>query len=76
MLSGEIVTFIETIDFKSKTELLERLRTMRKNTVCLSPKDRHVIKQMIGVSIQQVFHTPEKILLKYANIKERSYEAK
>lgn len=76
MLSGEIVTFIETIDFKSKSELLERLRTMRKNTVCLSPKDRHIVKQMIGVSIQQVFHTPENVLLKYKNIKERSYEAK
>ena len=76
MLSGEIVTFIETIDFKSKPELLERLRTMRKNTVCLSPKDRQIVKQMIGVSIQQVFHTPESVLLKYASYKEQLHEAK
>ena len=66
MLSGEITTFIETIEFKTKTELLEKLRTMRKNTVCLSPKDRHIVKQMIGVGIQQVYHTPESTLLQYA----------
>lgn len=76
MLSGEIISFIEILDFKSKTELLERLRTMRRNTVCLSPKDRHIVKQMIGVSIQQVYHTPEKTLLKYSNLKERSNETK
>lgn len=69
MLSGEIMAFVETIDFKSKAELLERLRTMRKNTVCLSPQDRRVVKQMIGVSIQQVYHTPETVLLKYSNFK-------
>lgn len=66
MLSGEIASFIESIDYKSKAELLAKLRTMRQNTVCLSPKDRHIVKQMIGVSIQQVFHTPERVLLFYA----------
>jgi hypothetical protein len=76
MLSGEIVTFIETLDFTSKSELLERLRTMRKNTVCLSPKDRQVVKQMIGVAVQQVFHTPENVLLQYAHYKEQRHETK
>jgi len=67
MLSGEIIAFIETIDFKSKSELLEKLRTMRQNTICLSQKDRHIVKQMIGIAIQQVFHTPETVLLSYAS---------
>lgn len=65
MLSGEIVSFLDTVEFKSKSDLLNKLRTMRSNTVCLPHKDRHVVKQMIGVAIQQVYHTPEKTLLQY-----------
>jgi hypothetical protein len=64
-MSGEIANFIEAIEFKSKAELLGKLRRMRENTVRLSPKDRHIVKQMLGVAIQQVFHTPEHELLAY-----------
>jgi len=65
MLNGEIAAFIENIKFGSKSELLEKLRVMRQNTVRLSNNDRRIVKQMIGIAIQQVFHTPEKILLQY-----------
>lgn len=65
MLSGEIVNFIEAIDYDSKPGLLDKLRKMRQNTIYLSPPDRHIVKQMIGVSIQQVFHSPEEKLLLY-----------
>lgn len=69
-MSGEVVNFIESMDFKSKPELLTKLRTMRENTVRLSPKDRRIVKQMLGVAIQQVYHTPEAQLLSYKNSSE------
>jgi len=67
MLSGEIVAVIENVPFMSKHELLAKLRIMRQNTMRLSQKDRRVVKQMLGIAIQQVFHTPEKVLLEHAN---------
>jgi non-ribosomal peptide synthetase component E (peptide arylation enzyme) len=64
-MRGEIVNFIESIDFCSKAELLTKLRTMRENTVRLAPNDRRIVKAMLGVAIQQVFHAPEAELLNY-----------
>jgi hypothetical protein len=69
-MSGEIMSFIESIDFKSKAELLGKLRRMRENTVRLSPADRRIVKQMLGVAIQQVYHAPEAELLAYKNKSE------
>lgn len=65
MINGEIVPIIEAIDFQSKSELLEKLRNMREDTVRLSPEDRRVIKQMIGIAIQEVCYTSEYELLRY-----------
>ena len=67
-MKGEMANFIESIEFNNKTELLSKLRKMRENTICLSPKDRHIVKQMLGVAIQQVFHTPEAELVSYKKI--------
>jgi hypothetical protein len=64
-MSGEMANFIEVIEYGSKAELLTKLRRMRENTVRLSPVDRRIVKQMLGVAIQQVFHTPETELLAY-----------
>lgn len=66
-MSGEIANFIEAIDFRTKAELLGKLRRMRENTVRLSPADRRIVKQMLGVAIQQAYHTPEAELLAYVN---------
>jgi hypothetical protein len=66
-MSGEIANFIEVIDFNSKEELLGKLRRMRENTVRLLPADRRIVKQMLGVAIQQVFHTPEAELLAFSH---------
>ncbi len=69
-MNGEMANFIESIEFGSKTELLSKLRKMRENTVRLAPADRRVVKQMLGVAIQQVFHAPEAELLAYKNKSE------
>lgn len=65
MICGEIVPIIEVIDFKSKDELLKKLREMRDATVKLSPADRRIVKQMLGIAIQEVCYTSEYELLRF-----------
>lgn len=65
MISGEIVHIIEAIDYKSKNELLQKLRDMRDDTVRLALEDRRVVKPMLGVAIQEVCYTSEYELLRY-----------
>ena len=38
---------------------------MRDDTVRLAPEDRRVVKQMLGVAIQEVCYTSEFELLRY-----------
>ena len=65
LMSGELMSVIDSIDFNTKDELLKKLREMRDSTVKFSPKKRVVIKQIIGISIQQVYFTKESELLNY-----------
>ena len=43
MINGEIVPILEAVEFKSKDELLTKLRNMRAATVNLAPADRRVV---------------------------------
>ena len=65
MINGEIVPILEAIEFSSKDELLTKLRDMRESTVRLAPADRRVVKQMLGIAIQEVCYTSEHELLRY-----------
>lgn len=65
LVSGELMTIIGFIDFKSKAELLNKLRELRDKTLKFSPKKRAVIKQMIGISIQEAYFAKEEDLLAY-----------
>ena len=65
MIGGEIVPILEAIEFSSKDELLTKLRDMREATVRLAPADRRVVKQMLGIAIQEVCYTSERELLRY-----------
>ena len=67
MINGEIVPIIEAIDYTSKDELLQKLRAMRDSTVRLAPDDRRIVKQMLGIAIQEVCFTSERELLRYKN---------
>ena len=58
MINGEIVPIIEAIDYTSKDELLQKLRAMRDSTVRLAPDDRRIVKQMLGIAIQEVCLLP------------------
>mgnify|MGYP006987513953 FL=1 len=65
MIGGEIVPILEAIEFSSKDELLTKLRDMREATVRLAPSDRRVVKQMLGIAIQEVCYTSERELRRY-----------
>lgn len=67
MINGEIVPILEAVEFKSKDELLTKLQNMRAASVKLAPADRRVVKQMLGIAIQEVCYTSERELLRYKN---------
>lgn len=64
-MSGEIMPIIEAIDFSTKTELLTKLRAMRDSAGKLAPEDRRVVKDMLGVAIQEVYFTPGKEVMRF-----------
>lgn len=75
-MSGEIMPIIEDIDFSTKTELLEKLRAMRVSAGKLVPEDRCVVKDMLGVAIQEVYFTPGKEVMRfkhYVDYKKNSH---
>lgn len=65
MNNGELNLLIESINFRSKDELIKKLRDMRDSTSRLAPAERGAIKQMIGIGIQQACYCTEKELLRY-----------
>ena len=74
-MGGELSSLIEVVDFANKTELLEKLRNMRKSTVKLDEPERSAVKEMVGIAIQQAYFTTEKELLrykKYVNVKGKT----
>lgn len=64
-MSGEIIPIIEAVDFSTKTELLTKLRSMRDSTHKLAKEDRRVVKDMLGVAIQEVYFTPAKEVMRF-----------
>lgn len=69
-MSGEVLAFINEIDFKSKRDLIDKLRDMRENVNNYEPSKRNTIKQMLGVAIQQVFRCQKEELDKYIQFKK------
>jgi hypothetical protein len=70
ILSGEIIEFINKIDFKSKEELIQKLRDMRTNINRYEPRRRNTLKQMIGVAIQQVYRSSDVEIEHYVHFKK------
>lgn len=64
-MSGEVMPIIEAIDFTTKTELLTKLRVMRDSAGKLQKEDRRIVKDMLGVAIQEVYFTPGKELMRF-----------
>ena len=71
MLNGEMVFFLDNIEYSSKSELLAILRAERNATYQFEGEQRAVLKQLLGLCIQQVLHTGEETLLEYKNFCRR-----
>lgn len=65
MISGEIQSIVENIDFTSKTELLNKLRSMRESAAQLPVSERRAVKEMLGVAIQEVYFTSGREVMRY-----------
>jgi len=64
-INGEIINFINEIDFNNKDEFLEKLRAIRKTPNLQSNCDYDEFYQMIGIAIQQAFYTNPNQLARY-----------
>lgn len=64
-INGEITSFVDSIDFENKDELMTKLRFLRKNPN-LAPNTKYQeFYDMIGVAIQQAFYTNPNQLVRY-----------
>jgi len=70
-MSGEIISFLDILEFKSKKELLDKLREIRESTINMDPHEREIIRKMLSVAVQEVYYTGEQKLLKYKNFSSK-----
>lgn len=71
-ISGEVLTFLNEIDYSSKQELLQKLRNMREKISHYEPNRRNTLKQLLGIAIQQVYRCSEKELQRFNDFKKYS----
>jgi len=64
-VNGEITNFIDSLEFTTKDEFLDKLRALRKNVNLRPNCDYDEFYQMIGIAIQQAFYTNSNQLLRY-----------
>lgn len=64
-INGEITGFIGDCKFESKEELMEKLRTLRKNPNLIQNCDYGQFYEMIGVAIQQAYYTNPNQIMRY-----------
>lgn len=67
-LGGELSFLLTDIEYSSKHELLEKLRTMRDNLQQEPKEDRLKVKTTLAVSIQQAFYASEYELLRFKKL--------
>lgn len=64
-IGGELLSLLKDIDYNSKQELLDKLRTMRDDLKNYPKRERRKIKSFLHVAIQQAFYTTEYALMQY-----------
>lgn len=63
-IGGELIILLKEIDYKSKKELLDKLRDMRTELKTYPKNERRLIKPLLNVALQQAYYTSEYDLLK------------
>lgn len=64
-LGGELSFLLTDIDYSSKQELLDKLRTMRDGLQEVPKEERLKVRPNLAVSIQQAFYASEYELLRF-----------
>ena len=64
-IGGELAFVLQDIDYSSKKDLLDKLRTIRDDLKNYDDKDKNEIRPILAVSIQQAFYSSNWELMKY-----------
>lgn len=76
-IGGELAFLLQDIEYNSKKELLDKLRSLRDSLQDYTREERNQIKPILVVSIQQAFYVSEWELMRYKKFCEyRSENAK
>lgn len=65
ILSGEMMSILENIEFESKQELLLKLKKLRFETKNLSSNSKQEILQILTIAIQQIYYADERQIVNY-----------
>lgn len=65
--SGELVSFLDLVDFESKQDLLNKIKLVREDISPLPYFEREVFRKMLSVAVQGIYYTSEAKLLKFKN---------
>jgi len=65
ILSGEMMSILENIEFESKQELLLKLKKLRFETKNLSSHSKQEILQILTIAIQQIYYADERQIVNY-----------
>ncbi|MDY6394493.1 MAG: hypothetical protein SPL07_06685 [Bacteroidales bacterium] len=66
-IGGELAFILQDIDYKSKPDLLEKLRGLRDSLRNYPEDQRKTLRPILSVAIQQAFYASEWELLRYKN---------
>ena len=64
-IGGELAFILQDIDYSSKQDLLDKLRTMRDELKDYSKEEKQNIRPILAVAIQQAFYFSEWELMNY-----------
>ena len=64
-IGGELAFILQDIDYTSKQDLLDKLRTMRDELKDYSKEEKQNIRPILAVAIQQAFYFSEWELMNY-----------
>lgn len=67
-IGGELASILRDIDYSSKKELMEILRTKRAELKRYPKKEKKQIRPLLNIAIQQAFYTRERDLLQFKKV--------
>lgn len=70
-VGGELTALLKAIDFDTKQELLNKLRTLRNEVKKYSKEEKKIIMPHLSVAIQQAFYTSEWELIHFKKFLEQ-----